>query len=692
MNDLERLETALINADAAGDTEAASVLAGEVRRARESAWQGTPVPERKEPSIADYATDAAKSFALSGLPKGVTGLMGLPGDVQGLVDKGVDYLGGKVGLPPPPQDPSRQPRGGIMPNTQQVRQGVQSVTGDFYRPQFRPGRYAESVGEMIPGAVMGPGGALRNAVAFGVVPGIASEAAGELTNNNPWAKGGAALASGGLMAILTARGAGGAGASIGRAGGQIDNATLQQAEAIFQEAQQLGIPITRAEAVQHVTNGGTAFGNLQRVAEGQGAMKPFFAERAGRNDAVAGQVFDQVTPVGVGPTGQPNPSTIGPAVGLAAEGTIDDVRGVINAASDPYYTQAANIRLTPQEMAQVRALPGYTEARDTVLNTPQLARYVQGFPEDSVGFLNEVKKQLDASAQGARGPLTQNPNMQIPAGYGMDAAAVRDAAVNASRRTPGNPYETALNIQSQAREQYLQPLLDGPLGKLASRDTTTKQAIEVLFPNNPLPNSADEIATAVRAVAQRNPPAARNLVRAHLEMTFNEATQNLVSGQNSFGGAKFAAVVRGNPQQAANLEAAVRALPGGDRVWPGVDRFLTILEAQGQRQPIGSQTAFNQAVQQDLKSGSVAGEVGSTAASVGVKAPQRIKDAIEAWRLGNNVDELARLFTDPRAGQEFARLATARNTGAINSSVFRLTMLAKTGAGQGGNHSPSPKN
>jgi hypothetical protein len=691
MNDITRLETALINADAAGDAEAAAFLAGEVRKAREGAWQGTPVPQRKEPGMADYAEDAAKSFALSGLPKGVTGLMGLPGDVQGLVDKGVDYLGSKIGLPPPAQDPTRQPRGGIMPNTQQVRQGVQSVTGDFYKPQYRLGRYADSVGEMIPGAAMGPGGAIRNTVAFGVVPGIASQAAGEATGGNPWAKGGAAVASGGLMAMLTARGAGGAGASVGRAGGgQLDNAVLQQAEAIFQEAQQLGIPITRAEAVQHVTNGGTAFGNLQRVAEGQGAMKPFFAERAGLNDAAAGRAFDQVTPAA------PNPSAIGPAVGTAAENTINDVRGVINQASEPFYRQAAGVRVPGAEMARIRNAPGWAEARDAVRNDPQLNRYVRNLPENSIGFLDEVKKYLRTQADNVAAPVNQQRNMQRSAGYGDDATLMRDVAVDTSRNVPAatmsyggrqiqqaaNPYETALNIQTQAREQYLQPLLDGPLGKIASRDTTTQNAINTLFPNNPLPNSAQEIETAVRAVAQRNPYAARQLVRAHLEMTFNEATQNLASGANSFGGAKFAAVVRGNPQQAQNLEAAVRALPRGDQIWPGVDRFMTILEAQGQRQAIGSQTAFNQTAQQALKSGSVAGEAASTVASVGMKFPQRVKDAIETWRLGNNVDELARLFADPNAGREFARLATANNPGAINASVFRLTMLAKTGAGQ----------
>lgn len=637
-----------------------------------------------QPTVTDSAVGIGKSLA-AGAGKGVAGLIGLPG----LASRGADWLLSKgeqaLGIPAPAAAPAAPPN--LLPQPDQVQSAMEAVTGPFYKPQNRAEEYAQTVGEFIPGALMGPGGVARNVAAFGVVPGVASEAAGGATKGTalePYARGGAALATGGLAAFLTARG--NTGGAVSRAAGNADNATLQQAEALFQEAQQLGMPITRAEAVQAVTGGATNLGNLQRVVEGQGGMRDIFAGRAASNDAAAGRAFNQVTPA------MPAPSTIGPAVGAAAEGTINDVRGIINQASEPFYTQAATIRLTPQEMQQVRALPGYAEASQAVRGDPQLARYVQGLPEDSVGFLNEVKKYLDTAAENAAAPVNQQRNMQRSAGYGNDATAARTIGVDASRRTPGNPYEIALNVQSQAREQYLQPLLDGPLGKIAARDTTTKKAIDVLFPNNPLPNSAQEIETAVRAVSQRNPNGARQLVRAHLESTFNEATQNLASGANSYGGAKFAAVVRGNPQQAANLEAAIRALPGGDRMWPGVDRFLTVLEAQGQRQPIGSQTAFNQEVLRDLRGGSMAGEVGKNIASGGFKIPQSVKDGIERYRLGNNVDELARLFTDPAAGREFMRMATANNAGAANTAFIRLVGLAQRGAANPGQQSAGPKN
>lgn len=645
---------------------------------QEIASSATKAKPQEQPSA---VADVGRSLA-AGVGKGVAGLVGMPRLAYDYIDKGVAAAGEALGFKP---GPAMAPA--LMPSASDVQAFIEGVTGQFPKPQTRAGEYAQTVGEFIPGALMGPGGVARNIAAFGVIPGVASEAAGGATKGTalePWARGGAALASGIGAAVVTApRTAGGA---VARSAGDVDQATLQRAEALFQEAQAAGMPITRAEALQHVTGGATGMGNLQRVVEGQGGLKPFFAERAAQNDAAAGRALDQVTPAA------PNPSTIGPAVGTAAENTINDVRGVINAASDPFYAQAANIRLTPHEMARVRALPGYEEARDTVRNTPQLNRYVAHLPEDSVGFLNEVKKQLDASAAGARSPMAQNQNMQIPAGYTQDAATARQIGINASRRTQGNPYEVALGVQEQLRERYLQPLLDGPLGKIAAKDTTTQKAISVLFPNNPLPNSADEIATAVSAVSRRNPYAARQLVRAHIESVFNEATQNLASGVNSYGGAKFAAVLRGNRQQAANLEASIRALPGGDNIWQGFDRFLTILEAQGQRQAIGSQTAFNQEVLQDLRRGRFTSEAGTMVLGLGVKWPQRVKDGIERWRMGNNVDEIARLLTDPTAGREFARLASGNNPAAINSSVIRLVNLASNPARNPGNQSSGPKN
>lgn len=556
--------------------------------------------------------------------------------------------------------------GGLMsgPTREQAVGAVESVTGKLYEPQTRPGRYANTVAEFAP-TVVAPGGVIGNFAKYALAPGLASEAAGEFTRGTkaePYARAGAAIATGGAAALLSRPSTASTVQSYSQGA---TRQQLQQAEELFAQAQAAGIPITRAEALQQITHNGTRMGDMQRVVEGQGELRDFFSRRPQQNEQAFGGIVDQVQPL---PT--PTPSNIGPQAGRTAGGIVTDVRQTINRASEPFYDSASTVLLNPAEMARVRAIPGFAEAAQAVRGNPQLNRHVANLPENSVGFLNEVKKYLDTAAENAAGPMNAQRNQQVAAGYGADATTVRNAAVAASP-----DYEVALAVQAQARERYLQPLLNGPIGKLAKDDLPTQNALSALFPPNPLPNSAQEIGQAVAALAQRRPHVARDIVRAHLESVFNESTQNLIGGANQFGGAKFASNLRGNPQQAANLEAAIRALPNGDVVWPGVDRFLTIMEAQGTRQRVGSQTAFNQEMLQDLRGGTAAGTIAK--GGLITQLPKKVSDAWERWRLGRNVAELSRLLTDPRAAREFQRLAGAADN-QLAPMLTRLTFMGQS--------------
>lgn len=567
----------------------------------------------------------------------------------------------------------------VMPGKQAQQLLEENVTGELYKPQTRPGRYANTISEFAPAAAA-PGRLLSNVLKFVAVPGVVSEAAGETAQTiapsaEPYARAAGAIVPSAALAALTRPTAQNA---LRQYAGNAQPQHIQQAEALFAEAQQLGMPITRAEALQAVTNGATRMGDLQRVLEGQGGMQQAFAQRPAQNAQAFGVVADSVQPQ---PTA--TPSTIGPQAAETAGQVLTDVRGAINRATDPYYQATRQAYLSPGDMQMIRnTVPGFDEAVAAVRGNVQRNRNVANLPDNNVSFLNEVKKYLDEAAENASAPMNTQRSRQIASGYEQDASAVRRAAEAASPE-----YTIALQAQAQARQQYLDPLLRGPLGKLAKDDLPTQRAIEALFPQNPVPNSAGEIATAVSALAHRRPHVARDLVRAHLESTFNEATQNLVGGQNQFGGSKFAAVLRGNDQQAANLEAAIRSLPNGDRVWSGVDRFLTILEAQGTRQRPGSMTAFNQELLQDLRGGT---GMGNVAKGINVtQLPAKVTEVWERWRLGKNVNELSRLLTDPRAAREFERLATAGPTQQIGL-LARLTFLGSS-SGRQPSSSPAQK-
>lgn len=633
-------------------------------------WEDYAQPSQKQqPTVTE---DILKTIP-AGLARGAIATATMPREIIDTVSGWLE----KAGMHPDAIKGVRtalsviNPMGDLAPTNDELKKQVeQNVTGELYTPKTTPGKYANTISEFVPGS-LGPGGPLKNFIKFAAIPGLVSEGAGQLTQGTaaePWARAIGAVVPATAASLLTRPSVAGA---VNQYTHGANPQHIQRAEALFAEAQQLGMPISRAEALQAVTNGATGIADLQRVLEGQGAMKQFFAPRPQQNAQAFTNTINDVQPM---PTQRP--STIGPAAAETSGEIIGDVRAAINQATEPYYQAAAQAYLSPADMTKIRrTVPGFDEAAAAVRNNPQLNRYVQHLPDNSVGFLNEVKKYLDQAGTNAAGPMNAQRNQQVAAGYTLDAQTVKQAAIDATGGV-GGVYDVALQAQAQARRQYLDPLLQGPLGRLAKEDLPTQKAISALFPTNPLPNSAAEISEAVQALAHRRPQVARDLVRAHLESTFNEATQNLIGGQNQFGGAKFAATIRGNEQQAANLEAAIRALPDGDRIWNGVDRFLTILEAQGTRQRPGSMTSFNNELLQDLRGGTTPGAIAKNTLSF-TQIPKNIADKWERWRLGQNTAELARLLTDPRAAREFQRLASAPAAQQI-PLLSRLTFLSAT--------------
>ena len=218
--EFEQIMKALRAADKAGDTEAAQRLA---QMARE--FQQTQQPEQTQPEqpgigsvlyeniigsgavdtpgerLGQAIGDVAQAGA-AGISRGITSLADLPGQaagaVGGLLERGATAAGA---------DPSfaaglgSAVSGAIPGGT--ARQDIAELTGGAteFRGETLPGQFAGTVGEFLPGAAIGGGGA--GALArFGVAPGIASEAAGQVTEGTqfePIARTVAALATPALL-------------------------------------------------------------------------------------------------------------------------------------------------------------------------------------------------------------------------------------------------------------------------------------------------------------------------------------------------------------------------------------------------------------------------------------------------------------------------------------------------------------
>ena len=627
--------------------------------------------------VPGMASDLVKSLAI-GAVKGGIGLAGLPGDLaeygaQGLdyatrgVASGINALGKYAGFDPGLDVTPREARAPTY-GSADIRNALeQNVTGPLYEPKTTAGHYAQSVGEFLPGAALGGGGMVRNAVNFAVAPGLASEYAGQKTKGTalePYARAGASVLTGGVASLLNRPSAP---SQVIR--GAIPNGTspavFDQAQALVDEAGRRGIRLTMPEAIEQVSPGaGTGMLNQMRLMESmpdtRAPMARVFADRPAQMDSAARSTFDTIAPR---PT---NPSMIGPAAGEASVGVLDRVRGAINTATRPSY-DAARQSLVPQTVhAAMIADPLFEQALAAVRNDPARNSFVRGLSDRSTVVYDAVKKELEERARNAASPANPHASQQVASATGSLGGDVRRIAVAADRNAaglqPGQPgmgnLEQALADQARLRQQHLEPLQRGPLGRMADKDTTTRKAVDAVFgTESKVAGSEREIFTAMTELSARSPAAARQLVRAHAEMTFDNAARDLQAGANQFGAANFAKDIAGNPQDRANLAAAVTALPGGTQTWAGFEKFLEIAQASGKRQRPNSLTAYNAQDIKDLSSGRLPAEVAKVAVAPG-KALSVLSDAWGRWQLGSNTKQLAAILTDPRAGPYLKAIAS----------------------------------
>lgn len=662
---------------------------GPLQRAPDD-WSAFPEAASQDwsafPEAGTVSAEGLAKAGAFGVAKGAIGLVGMPGDAQQLAKKAGEWISEKlsgdkvsnqslsdlVGKPDragtiidlsgkntpgtiafenrDKQSTFRPASGDLpgsyeLPTSADIQGGIEKVTGPFRKPQNQTEEDAQTVGEFLPAALAGPGGIARKVITQDAIPAAASIVAGRYSDQSPYIKALAGFLAGGAGVALS--GPSSAEQLLrSKLPGSVSEQDITRAGQLIDHARQRGVALTWPEALTRVT-GQPVLTDTQRILESHSQTRPqmqeFFADRPAQVEGAARSEFDNLGNLPA------SPSTIGPQARDVADNTLSGVRQQINQAAEPFYNAAEGVRLTPAEMSHVRAIPGWTEARDAVRNNPQIGWRVEHLPDDSVGFLNAVKKHFDQAAENSASKFNPARNKEVQSSNEMAASAVRQIGEAKSA-----DYQIALEIQRQGRQQFLEPLLQGPLGRLAKKDTTTQKAINALFPENPVPGTEGEIRNAVFALSQQRPAVAEALVRAHVEMVFNQASRDLQGGANQFAGAKFAVKLAGGAQQRANLQAAIEALPNGNARWGGFEHLLDIMAATGARQPKGSLTAFNQLEVQSM-SGNGLASLAAKGASPG-KYWTAAHDAFKSWTLGRNLDRLAQIITDPRSGDALRQI------------------------------------
>lgn len=652
--------------------------------------EATPKPDLGKMSTAELValhkdlppeTGTIKSYqnaAEVGARGAVSSIGGALGDLTDIGAKGIgaasNYINDKLGLPKnqPPEEKGEVAKAlDKIPRSKDLQEYLDQKYGKTDEVTGRGEKFLRTGVEFGLGGA-GAGAGRIKALVNTAIPAVTSEAAGQATEGTaaePYARFAGALVGGGAAALAT-RPATAERVIASQLPKGVTPQMFDQAQSLMDHAKTLGVDLALPEALSQVA-GKPVLTNMMRHLEGahqtEGQMSEFFGGRPQQVETATRPQMDAIAPVNNAP------STIGPAVGTAAEQTANDIRGAINRATKPSYDAAAQNLVPPAVHATMRSDPLFVDALDAVRNDPAKNSFVRGQSDRSVAVYDAVKKELAERAQNAAAPMNPNASQAVASATGSLGDTVKGVAIAADKQATNGPssYEAALSNQATFREKYLNPVLQGPLGKLAGRDTTTKDAIEALFPAKPLANSEHEIGTAVSALVQRNPAAAQDLVRAHVEGTFNEAAKDLQSGANQAGGAKFRTQLVSDPQQRLNLQAAVEALPNGASRWNGFNKFLDVMEATGTRQNVGSKTAYNAEFLKDQSKGGLAADVVKTAA-----APQsflnRFNEHYERWKLGKDLGQLADILTDPKAGTMLRGLSKSGNAGESRALSLRL--------------------
>jgi hypothetical protein len=411
---------------------------------------------------------------------------------------------------------------------------------------------------------------------------------------------------------------------------------MRMAELLQQDSIRLGMPITGAEAIAQTTGqrGLTATQRFLEQAEpSQATMNQFMAARPAGVQQGFGNVMQSVSP---------NAPTSATPFNLqrAGENLIRGAESSVTGNVSPFFTQAGKQAVPNTDIAGMMTNPKISDAVEYVRSTGTYG--VKNEPANSVKTLIAAKQYLDDQ-------------------YSKQMNAVTGAEKNAARVTwsANRQLDDYLNAVSPdyargsqkfevAQKTQMTPLRQGQVGQIAEGNVGR----DVLMPPTPISLYPADIKRTADLLRRKDPSALPDWTRQNLEGIFNETTQNLATGQNQFGGAKFASTIAGNKQQRDNLRTLVTET-GGMQAWQGFERFLDVAQAQGQRMPANSATAFNEMIKTELG-------IGKVSKGLTFLKPSNVVAWAENLQLGRNADMLAKMLTDP-------------------DSVAKLQELAKTG-------------
>jgi len=419
---------------------------------------------------------------------------------------------------------------------------------------------------------------------------------------------------------------------------------IRLAQLLQQDSIRMGMPITGAEAIAQVS-GQRGLTTTQRFLEqaepSQGTMNQFMTGRPAGVEQGFGNVMQSVSPRA--------PTSATPAnLQQAGKDLISGAEKKLTASVTPFYKQGMTemqtlqsgkpLPILPNEVAALQKNPAIDDAINHVIKDKYSG--ATGLPANDPRVLDAAKQYLDAQYTRFTDPLAGSLDKR-KAGVAFGGSRELDAYLSSKSPT----YAQGSRNFEVAQKTQFDPMRKGPVGQIAEGNVGR----DVLMPPAPISLYPADIKRTADLLRRKDPNALPDWTRQNLEGIFNETTQNLSSGQNQFGGPKFAATIAGNKQQRDNLRTLVTET-GGMQAWQGFEKFLDVAQAQGQRMPANSATAFNEMIKNELGTGVVS-------KALTPFKPSNIVSWAENVQLGRNADMLAKMLTDPDSVAKLQELA-----------------------------------
>ena len=359
---------------------------------------------------------------------------------------------------------------------------------------------------------------------------------------------------------------------------------------------------------------------------------------AGQLDAATNRVLDMVAKA------KPAELTGKDAIS-SAQAVITTLKGQRDAAVQPFYDAARKVVIGADVVESLSKDPLISRAARRIAADPVYQRKLEGLPPNSVGYWQQVKRNLNAGYE-----KTSRAGDRTAASEYADAADI----VNKRLAAASPEYALANEHYARATRDIVTPTEDSLIGVLAQMHPKNAQTAARIF-NDP-GITAGQIAVLKAGMSRTNPDAYRGLVRQWLGQKYNLAMRETQAGDVINPAGKFRQAVIGTPSQ----KDIARAMLPAD----AADAFDDLMLAAEKlaRTPLGasriagSPTASNQIITDKLKG------MALNSLKWMIAPRQSLQSAAEQRAVDDGIDALTAALIDPAKRSELRRIVKMKDS------------------------------